>query len=173
MSDTIRHDPTLSELSPAQAKVILALVEGATVSKAAQAAGIHRSTVHDWLKRDPRFAAALRHSRAEYAETLRDEMKELSALALTTLRALLEDPSTSAAVRLRAALAILERPRLPEPGWTLPTSLSTPREDEFRRDFAALEVEMKALQMETALPCAATEDEIPPHAPAARSAHRT
>ncbi len=148
-SDTFRQNPTLSAFSSAQTKVILSLAQGVTISKAAQSAGIHRSTVHDWLKNDQQFAAALRQARKEYVLTLRDELQELTAMALSTLRSLLEEPATPASVRFRCALALLERPQFPA-GWSLPESINTPRHDEFQREFALLKAEMDAQRLQSA-----------------------
>jgi hypothetical protein len=50
----------------------------------------------------------------EYAAILSDGMRDLAALALETLRALLEDPKTPPAVRLKTALAVLQRPNFPQ-----------------------------------------------------------
>jgi AcrR family transcriptional regulator len=148
MPDTIRQNPTLSELSPVQATVLLALSQGATITKAAQSAGIHRSTVYEWLRKDARFAAALQQSREDYVEALRDQLQGLSALALTALESLLEDPKTPPPVRLRAALAILQRPCYPDQGWNLPASINTPQEDEFVRDVALLKKDFEISRME-------------------------
>ena len=45
---------------------------------------------------------------------------ELAAHTLLTLHDLLRDPVTPHAVRLKTALAILQRPHAPNPGWNLP-----------------------------------------------------
>ena len=50
-------------------------------------------------------------------------MRELAALALKTLRDLLNDPFTPPALRLKAALAVLQRPHAPNPGWHLPVEV--------------------------------------------------
>lgn len=122
MADIFRHNPTLSTLSPVQIKVILALAQGATVTKAAQAAGIHRSTVYDWMDNDPSFEAALRQAADEYTESLRDSLADLSVSALGVVQSLLQNPETRDSVRLRAALAVLRRPRYPRQAWALSSS---------------------------------------------------
>jgi SEC-C motif/Homeodomain-like domain len=99
--------PALSTLTPVQAQVIHALAQGTTVTAAATAAGIHRSTIHDWLRTQPEFDQAVRAARDEYRLTLRDNLCELSRASLATLRALIEDPQTPAAVRGKLALAVL------------------------------------------------------------------
>jgi transposase-like protein len=162
MSDRIPQDPAVSSLLPAQAKVVLALAQGATISKAAQNAGVHRSTVHDWLKNNPQFAAALRQARRDYVITLRDELKELSALALSTLRALLEDSAAPSSVRLRCALALLQRPQYPAGDWSLPESVTSPSEDSLQRDLAFIKAEMKSGMRYSGLPFPMQPDEADP-----------
>jgi transposase-like protein len=162
MSDTNQQDSALSSLSPAQAKIVLALAQGATISKAAQNAGVHRSTVHDWLKNNEQFSAALRHARQEYVTTLRDELKELSGMALSTLRSLLEDSAAPASVRLRCALALLQRPQYPAGAWCLPESVNTANEDSFQRDLAFIKAEMDSGMFHSPLPFSAQPDEPDP-----------
>jgi hypothetical protein len=106
---------TESNLSPVQQQVVAALARGRTITAAAAEVQLHRSTLHNWSKTLPAFRTAVKDARSQYTAELRDEMKELSASALETLRTLLQDPMTSSAVRLRASLAILERQ-----DWSLP-----------------------------------------------------
>src|ERR1700716_15492 len=115
-------------LSPAQAQVIAALAQGRTITDAARDAGIHRTTIHHWFRTEPVFKAAFEAAQREYVETLQDGMRDLAARAVETLRNLLDDPNTPPAVRLRTALAILQRPHFPDPGWHLPERIEAPRE---------------------------------------------
>ncbi len=170
MSDISPQDPALSSLLPAQAKVVLALAQGATISKAAYNAGVHRSTVHDWLKNNPRVAAALRQARQDYVVTLRDELRDLSALALSTLRSLLEDSASPSSVRLRCALALLQRPQYPAGAWSLPESVNTVREDEIMRDLAFAKAEMNSGILNSRLPFPMQPDEPDPTEAAASKA---
>jgi hypothetical protein len=118
-SSAVRHNPTHptleSDLSSVQQQVVAALAQGSTITAAAAKVQMHRSTIHEWLNTAPAFRAALAEARSQYAAQLRDEMKELSSTALETLRTLLRDTQTSSSVRLRTALAILERQ-----DWNLP-----------------------------------------------------
>src|SRR5213079_273365 len=109
-----------ADLSPAQAQVIKSLARGQTVTAAAEDAGVHRTTVHHWLRSEPAFKAAAETARTEYADELNDGLRELAARAVHTLHDLLQDISTPPAVRLKTALAILQRPHAPNPGWNLP-----------------------------------------------------
>ena len=52
-------------------------------------------------------------------------MRDLATRALETLRNVLDDPKASPSVRLKAALAILQRPHFPNPGWHLPERIES------------------------------------------------
>ena len=116
-----RPDPA-GALSAAQTKAALTLAYGGTVSAAADAIGIHRSSIYNWFKSDPNFKQAVEEIRRDRNERLIDQMRELESLALARLRRLLEDDSVPASVQLRAALAILNRPKEPSGGedWNVP-----------------------------------------------------
>jgi transposase len=55
--------PTVN-LTPAQAQVIAAFAQGRTVTAAAQAAGLHRNTIYNWLN-DPSFKTAAEEAQRE------------------------------------------------------------------------------------------------------------
>jgi AcrR family transcriptional regulator len=105
-----RPDPA-GALSAAQTKAALTLAYGGTVSAAADALGVHRSSIYNWFKSDPNFKQAVEEIRRDRNERLADQMRELESLALARLRRLIEDDSVPASVQLRAALAILNRPK--------------------------------------------------------------
>ncbi len=113
-------------LSPLQLRVATALARGLSVTSAAAESGVHRTTVHHWIRTSPEFDAAIRSARAEASARCRAELHALTALALQTLRSILESPATPPAVRLRAALAALRGDLLPNPAliddWPLPDS---------------------------------------------------
>ena len=114
-------DP-VGALSAAQTKAALTLAYGGTVTAAADAIGVHRSSIYNWFKSDPNFKQAVEEIRRDRYERLNDQMRELEALALTRLRRLLEDDSVPASIQLRAALAILNRPKEPSgrEEWNVP-----------------------------------------------------
>jgi hypothetical protein len=130
MTSVIRHNSTLStppsNLTPVQAQVVQALAAGRSVSAAAREAQLHRSTIHNWLKDQPSFAAAVKIARESYRLELGDDLLDLAGDALNTLRSLISSPDTPPAVRLRAALAALERPTYPDPTWNLPLRVEPP-----------------------------------------------
>ena len=122
------------ELAAARAKVALLLAHGATVTNAAGAAGLHRSTVYRWIKTDDNFSLALHQGRAECTLALRDDLRELSEMALRALVGVLTDPLASPAVRLKASMFILNRPEPPKQGWAMPSPLLPEEQLELTED---------------------------------------
>jgi len=120
---TIHHISTQFQMlacRPFQAQVIEALAQGQTVSAAAEKAGVHRTTIHHWIRNQPQFKAAVQTAQSEYAAEVNDSIHELAAHALLSLHDLLRDPATPHAVRLKTALAILQRPHAPTPAGICP-----------------------------------------------------
>ncbi len=111
-------------LAATQARVALLLAHGATVTDAAETAGLHRSTVYRWVKSDDKFRMAMHQGRAEYTLTLRDDLRELSEIALRTVMGVLTDPLTTPPTRLKAATFVLTRPEFPQRTWAMPVSLA-------------------------------------------------
>jgi len=97
-------------LTPEQTRAAIALAQGATVTAAADSVGIHRSTLYNWFKDDPAFRCAVEEIRRERYERIKDQMRELETLALSRVRRILEDDSAPAAIQLRAAILVLNRP---------------------------------------------------------------
>jgi hypothetical protein len=107
--DMVSQDETWEpELSLAQAVAIEALSGGATVTAAADVAGVARRTLHRWLAEDAEFLAALNREKHERLGQLRGQLRGLAADAITTLASLL-DPNRDLpdGIRLRAAIAVL------------------------------------------------------------------
>ena len=99
-------------------------------------------------------------------------MRDLAARAVETLRSLLDDPKTPPSVRLRTALAILQRPHFPQPGWHLPERIESPRErqvvdgmKEIKADYDSMRM-TEAMQANTKQP---TKDDPSPSSPIARN----
>src|SRR5690348_11975667 len=90
-----RPDPTKpttttqNSLSDVQLQVIASLARGRTISAAAVEAGIHRSTIHQWKNSNLDFTYALQSAQDEYRSQLKDYMKEISGVALETVRGFL------------------------------------------------------------------------------------
>jgi AcrR family transcriptional regulator len=153
--EAVHHNSSDSDtnknLSPVQAQVIAALAQGRTATDAARDAGIHRTTIHHWFRTQPLFKTAFEEAQREYVETLRDGMRDLAARAVETLRNLLDDPNTPPAVRLRTALAILQRPHFPQPGWNLPERIESPREQQVVDNLVEIKADYDAMRMTEAL----------------------
>lgn len=96
------------ELTPIEAAVIASLSAGKTVSQAARESGIHRSTIYNWLHRNPAFAGLLDQTISNHNSALLDQCAELVDPAFDTVRHLIENEEVPPAVRLRAARLVLE-----------------------------------------------------------------
>ncbi len=102
------HSTLLDTLSPKQQSVLRSLVAGQSVSAAAREAGVHRSTVHLWIRQVPEFAQAMLSLRHERANRVVDDLGDLADAAIDTFRHILADESASATVRLKAAMEIVK-----------------------------------------------------------------
>ena len=147
METTIHRNPTDSDtfsdahLSPAQAQVVTALAQGLSVTAAARQAGVHRDTIYDWLNKQPEFEESVETARSEYVAVLADGMRDLSTRALETLNNLLGDSKTPAGVRLKTALAILQRPNFPDQGWQLPERIESPAQQQVQDVLAEIDAD--------------------------------
>jgi len=108
MIKNIQRNPTQSTLTPKQIEVIEALVIGASVTDAAKRAGVDRSTVYLWMREETDFNAQLMLARRDCADAMRAGLRELADDAVATVREVLTSKEVSAAVRLKAALAVLQ-----------------------------------------------------------------
>jgi len=93
-----------------QQRVLTLLAQGSTVSAAAETAGVHRNTIANWRRAgSPAFKHAWQTAQWEQAAYWRDQMQSLGNLAIDALRTTLTDERTTPSVRLRAALAVLDK----------------------------------------------------------------
>lgn len=113
-------------LTATQNQVVVALSTGASLSAAAQAAGISRSTIYSWLN-DPLsvFSKAIDLAKQQFADSLRDQLHDAAVSALHALIAILNDPKASPSVKLKASLAILTRTDSGKKVWNLPQYAET------------------------------------------------
>ena len=93
-------------LSLKQDKAITALLSAPTVEKAAEVAGVGRSTIHHWLNRED-FRAELTRRRNEIADAALDAFKCYVFAAVEALAKLLES-SDNEKVRRLAAKDVLD-----------------------------------------------------------------
>jgi hypothetical protein len=93
------------KLSRKQELAISHLLTSDTLRAAAEAIGVHESTLRAWLKL-PRFAAEYRERRRQIVELAVTQLQGLTADAATTLRRNLT--CGTPAVEVRAATAVME-----------------------------------------------------------------
>jgi hypothetical protein len=119
-------------LTPTQEQVLSLIAAGSTATAAAVSAGIHRNTIRNWLRGSPAFSQALACVHFDRALYWREQAESLAPGAVDTIRAIMADVSAPAAVRLKAALAILDKVAAPlppppsEPEFVHPESVHNP-----------------------------------------------
>lgn len=104
----------MKSLTPEQLDVLYDLAEGKSVTAAADAAGIHRTTIHHWIRTIPEFRLTLDAARRAHIDAVRDQMNELAAPSLALLKKIVHDESAPLALRARTAFAILKFVATPE-----------------------------------------------------------
>ena len=143
--------PATASLSPVQAQVAAILAQGHSITAAARQAGIHRSTIYQWLQHSLDFKTTVEDAQQEYLATLTDEMRDLSASALRTLHGVLDNPETHDGIRLKAALAVLQRPHYPNQGWHLPERIESPRQQQVVDTLVEIKAQYDTMRMRVAL----------------------
>jgi hypothetical protein len=133
------------ELTPPQCRAVAALAGGATITAAAEAAGVSRPTVYAWLDGAPEFVTELNRARAEARAAIRGELRALATSAVATMRWLVESTDSPPAIRLKAALAVLTAVGADRPELIGPTDPALVRCDfDERASFRALVDEITA-----------------------------
>jgi hypothetical protein len=94
-------DPTPSKLKVKQQLAITALLGGASQSAAAEAAGVDRSTLYRWMKRDAEFVAAYNRVKHDHYDAIHARMFQITNQMLDTLENLLKRPFSTTSDRLR------------------------------------------------------------------------
>ena len=69
------ESPTWANFSAPQRAILLALPEHRTLTRAADAVGIHRSTVYDWQAKDESYADAIRQAKEATADAIEYELQ--------------------------------------------------------------------------------------------------
>jgi hypothetical protein len=99
---------TDQELSAAQEKAIEALLAGKSVTEAAIAAAVNRTTLHRWLN-DPRFGIELNRSRRELREAMRARLLALGSKAIDAVERSIVEGDANAALAVLKGLAWFSR----------------------------------------------------------------
>ncbi len=149
------------DLTAAQRRAIGRMASGESATAAAAAAGVHRQTVHRWLREDPAFRAAFHAWQAAAAEHARARLLALADAAVTTVAAAVANGDT------RTALAVLKGQGLlvpPTPGPTDPDQVAR------QQLAAAARAEAALIDAEERCP---PEVYVPDQARAYRAARRT
>ena len=102
-------------LTPEQLTVICALSSGATITQAAEEAGLHRNTINNWRRNSLPFQHALDEAQYDRALYYREQAEALIPQAFEAINQILADPKTPAGVRLKAALALIQLATTPPP----------------------------------------------------------
>jgi len=102
------HNPTPDGLTSKQRRAVEALLAAGEVSAAAKEAGVHRDTLHRWL-RQPAFLAAVRDAEARALDDLSRVLVRLGRTAAGTLAKAMGDSAAPYPTRVRAADAVLGR----------------------------------------------------------------
>jgi hypothetical protein len=100
-------------LSTQQLAVICALSSGATMTSAAEHAGVHRNTILNWRRNSLPFQHGLADAQYDRALYFRERMEAEFDLAIQCLHQVLTDPNASASVRLKAALTVIQTAATP------------------------------------------------------------
>ena len=91
------------EIPPAQIAALGALLSGKTAGDAAEAAGVSRSTLYNWLGKDFRFQAALNRGRRDLRQAVACRADQLATEAAECVSRAVRDGD------VKAALEILRR----------------------------------------------------------------
>ena len=101
----VKPKPTADERDAA----VSALLDGRNTADAADAAGMDRPTLHDWMRDDADFIAALNGGRRRLRDAADTRLLALAGKAMDCLERAVEDGDA------RAALAVLKGLGLPGP----------------------------------------------------------
>jgi hypothetical protein len=93
--------PTPSKLKVKQQLAITALLGGASQSAAAEAAGVDRSTLYRWMKRDAEFVAAYNRVKHDHYDAIHARMFQITNQMMDMLENLLKRPFSTTSDRLR------------------------------------------------------------------------
>lgn len=118
--NTLPPKRTVSGLTQAQERALQSLLEGATVTAAAKAARVNRTTVHRW-QRDETFNSELQKRRLELQSVVRDRLSAMATKAANALESALDNGNAKAAIVLLKGLGFLTD----EPGVTINVSAGT------------------------------------------------
>ena len=104
-----KGDKNGQNVTAKQFKAIESLLETGSITQAAEAAGVTRKTVHEWLKQD-HFSTALNEAQSDVIQALTCDMVRIGRKAAATVETALDSKSSiPTLIRLRAADIALRR----------------------------------------------------------------
>ncbi len=98
-----------SELTAQQQQILVLLAQGKTINAAADAANIHRNTIANWRRSSEAFRNQWHNMQYEQAMHWRDQLQSIAQVAVDAILKTLTDEKTPPSVRLRAAIAVLDK----------------------------------------------------------------
>jgi len=104
------QNTTPEKLTAQQERVLERLLTGETVTAAAEAVGVDRSTVHRWLREDLKFQAAYNRQRRELQEAYAARMLSLADHAIATVEHAITNGDLRASLHHNALQGIHDRP---------------------------------------------------------------
>ncbi len=104
-----KGDKNGQNVTAKQFKAIESLLETGSITQAAEAAGVTRKTVHEWLKQD-HFSTALNEAQSDVIQALTCDMVRIGRKAAATVETALDSKSSiPTPIKLRAADIALRR----------------------------------------------------------------
>jgi preprotein translocase subunit SecA len=103
------------DLPPAQEQVLAAIIGGATMKAAAEAASIHRNTISYWRQTSLLFREALSQAQYDKAVFIREEAENHVTDSFAAIHAILTNSDASDSARLNAAKYIIDKASTPPP----------------------------------------------------------
>ena len=104
------QNTTPEKLTNQQERVLERLLAGDTVTAAAKAVKLDRSTVHRWFREDLEFQAAYNEGRYELRAATRDRLFRLTERAAETVEHAVESGDVRTSLRLLERLGLLTPP---------------------------------------------------------------
>ena len=95
-----------AELSPSQLVAVEQLAVGATVIRAAEAAGVGRETVHRWSRENLAFQAAVNGARRELQDAVNRRLLAVAERAMTNVAEAVEHGNLSASLSVLKGLGV-------------------------------------------------------------------
>lgn len=111
----LQQDATEFEISAPQRRAIEAMLPGKSLTDAAKAAGVNRSTLWRWLNKDAEFQSALNSYKREAFDQLSMRTTALASLAISAVESALRAGDEKAGIAVLRGLGFLNGARVDPP----------------------------------------------------------